>query len=118
MKEMKRKYIRILKIELADLKDDIGVIMEKSVTRKEQREISEYVFLENMALLKNEVLCIGCVEDMIEGIDLDQYADLDELVGWLNGWFNEMLAKHEMVEAVGRLIQRKLAKVARYVRDE
>ncbi len=48
-------YLRLLKAELEDLKDDLGLIDERCVARLQSDEITPYVFKENEALLKHEM---------------------------------------------------------------
>ncbi len=71
-----------------------------------------------MALLKNEILGIDCVERMLDRLDLERYADLAELIQDLEAIFRQRLEEHGIVEAVNRLIKKKLDKVARYLQEQ
>ena len=118
MKHTKRRYIQLLKIELDDLKEDIGLVMEDYEAQRKRNAISQYVFLENMAVLKNEVLCVECAEHMLDQLDLERYASIEELVRDLEERFRRKMEEHGILAEVNRLIKRKLNKVARYVLGE
>ena len=51
-----RKYLDILKIELEDLIVDLEFSEAILSKRLKEHEITEYVFLENISLLKKEIL--------------------------------------------------------------
>lgn len=118
MKEAKRKYIRILKIELDDLQNDLEAVMQHCIGRKQRHEISNYVCMENMALVKNDIEVIESVSEILDELDLDAYADLDELTDDVKKRFGEMLEQHGRFEPMFKLLDRKLTKVGRYVRAE
>jgi len=118
VRDLKRKYIQILKLELEDLEQDIEVLISDCLDRREKQGTSSYVFLENIALLKREVLGVERVSAMLDRFDLNQYATVAELVEALDRRFHELVSQHDLVEAVYHFLQRKLQKVARYVGEE
>ena len=63
---VKQKFLEILKVELNDLGSDLDVLVDEYKKRKSKNEITEYVFLENLAVLKREMYGI---DNLIEAID-------------------------------------------------
>jgi hypothetical protein len=48
-------FIAILEVELQDLEHDIQLLMADSEERHNHEEISNYVYMENLALLQKEL---------------------------------------------------------------
>jgi len=118
MSDARQKYIGLLTFELKDLRDDIEALIVDSQDRMEHSEISKYVCFENIAIFKNEVIGIEHVAALLGEIDPDNYAGLDEMIEDIKQRFWKKLQEYGFPEAPRKLIQRKLEKVARYVRDE
>ncbi len=115
MKGKKEKLIRILRIELEDLEDDIALLEETAEERREKHEITNYVLLENLALLKKESGCIQVLMDSIETLELDRYGSLEDAAAGLKEHFREMARENGFPGAVYRLVDRKIDKVVQYV---
>ena len=77
---LKRKYLDILRIEIEDLTEDIGLIVNEYKRRRDREEITNYVFLENLAVLHNELLGVDNMMEMLDSIDPDAYDRLDDMV--------------------------------------
>lgn len=116
--DARRKYLKMLRVELTDLQEDIEVIITASQKRMEHAEISRYVFFENMAVMKNEVLGIANVSGIIDSVNPADYEDLDAMVKVIDQRFADTLKEHGFPAGVYRLIKRKLFKLADYVRCE
>lgn len=117
MSEARRKYVRILRIELEDLQEDVQVLRQHCLDQKRHDGISNYVFRENMSLMRSEILAIESLTKVLDDLDPDAYADVDQLMGDLQRRFRESLEHHGMVKMLGSLLQRKFTKVARYVKE-
>ena len=113
----KQKLISILKIEIEDLRDDVDWLIGEANARAEHGEVSKYVSQENLAFLGHEILDIDGILRLLEGLELDRFGDMDELVQCFSSRLDESLAKHRIMESVHRLLSRKLQKAARYVRE-
>lgn len=116
MKNLCHKYLGILQVEIEDLKDDLNLFLGVLQDRHERRVITDYVFAENSAILRNEILgldeCIraiaGCVDFEDESIDNVREMLKQEIGGRLD--------QHGYVPAVKQLLIRKLDKIAAYLR--
>ena len=117
MRNIKKRYVRILKAEVEDFREDIDLLIRECTSRRGRSEISSYVFLENLALLRHEILDIDNIGKMLDDLDLEHYAGLDELIRGIREWINVRLTHHNLTEAVHGLVMRKLEKVAEYVRS-
>ena len=109
------KYLKVLKIELEDLEEDLEVMKELYDRREQRNEITDYVFLENVALLKTEIAGVESLVKSIDDIPVDQFSHLDEFVDYVDALFRERTEHSGYPEAVYALVKRKLSKVSRYI---
>jgi hypothetical protein len=118
MQRMMRKYLKILDIELDDLQSDIEILIGECNMRKERGEITDYVFLENLAVLKNGIHAIHAFHEMIEGLDPDQFPDLNMFIQSVKDLFKSRLHDCSMAEGINRNIEIKLDNVFAYVSQQ
>jgi hypothetical protein len=118
MKDIKKKYLQILCVELEDLQEDLRLLIDASVARREKNEISSYVCQENLALLRSEIVGINRLCGEIASASAQEYEDLNALIEAVRGKINAMISRHALAEAVRRLVDRRLDKVYRYVQDD
>ena len=115
MREKLNKYLKVLRIELEDMEEDLSIMRELYGQRERRDEITEYVFLENVSLLKSVISGIEVLNRSIDDIPRDEFADLDELVDYVDRLFRDRTAHAGYPEAVYSLVRRKLTKVSRYI---
>lgn len=115
MKEKVKKFLDILKVELVDLEDDISTIKEIYKKRQQNKEITNYVLLENTTVLQRELQGIQHVVETMEGISPETYSNLDELIADLRERFRAQLADCQVPDMIVDLLNRKLEKVKEYV---
>ena len=108
-------YLFILKLELKDLQDDISLLIDACQREKEECRITNYVFLENLALFKNEILGVNVFESIIDQINPHDYDNLDKLIDNLKKLFSEKMVEYGIERAIDLSILRKMDKVKRYV---
>ncbi len=109
------KYLKVLRIELEDLEADLEVMKDLYDRREAQEEITEYVFLENVSLLKSEIAGVESLIKSIDDIPIEQFSNLDEFVDYVDGLFRERTEHSGYPESVYALVKRKLSKVSRYI---
>ena len=109
-----RKFLEILKIEFEDLISDLEFSETVLAKRLAEHEITEYVFLENIGLLKREMLGIGGVKRLLNdsAADLHSVEDIREVV---ENYFHDEIKAAGLPNVVFLLVNRKLDKVARYM---
>ena len=116
MKENKQKFIRILSAELEDLIEDIERLMGAYQARSVKGDITNYVLLENNALLQNEIFCLKNFIKFINRIDLSQFETLEELYNFIEEKFKREMEEHCYAHAIADFVERKLKKVLNYIK--
>ena len=117
MKDLKRKYIKVLKIELEDLNEDINMYMEKIIQDKDCGEITNYVFMENLALLKNEIIGIEAVNNYLDSLDIDELETIDDIIEKIKTDLERKLREDGIAHALTVYLERKIDKVKTYVME-
>ncbi|HUX13009.1 MAG TPA: hypothetical protein VMW87_08255 [Spirochaetia bacterium] len=118
MTNLIKKFQKILLVEIEDLHDDLDLFIQVVVDRHQNRQITDYVYAENIAILRNEVLGL---EDCIRGCaDLDpgSIASADDLAEFLKVRFKKRLDAHGYVPALYTLLAKRIEKIATYLRLE
>jgi len=118
MRDLKQKYLRILGVELEDLKEDVAQLAEGLTHRWHCEEITDYVFMENLAFFKNEILGTDGLMRDISVVNPDSFASLEELIDHLSTRVTLHIRDHDLPQALCELVQRKLDKVRRYVIEQ
>ncbi|MGL1894130.1 MAG: hypothetical protein OCD02_21050 [Spirochaetaceae bacterium] len=79
MTQEKDKYLKIFKIELTNLIDDVSALINYEKELHESRAHSNFVYLENLVVLKDEIMGIngilGHIDDMANELDDTNYID-------------------------------------------
>ncbi len=117
MKEKKLKFIRILTTELDDLLEDIELLMGVDRKRSEKGEISQYVYLENNALLQKEISCLKSFAQFTQAVELDGFETLEELYAFVKAEFEKQLKEGCYTHAIENVVERRLQKVLAYVKS-
>ena len=118
MKAVIAKYLSIFKIELEDLETDIVSLIELTEERKLNKEITEYVGLENVSLLQAEFAGIKCIGNSIDEYDISKYAGLDDFVSDFKKELKKKIRNSGYPDAVYLFVERKADKVAKYVSEQ
>ena len=111
---IRERYIDILKVELADLGSDLDLLVEDYRRRKEKDEITNYVFLENLAVLKREMYGINNLVEVLDGLETEAFDDLDAMIAAIESGFQLAIREHDLADALFPLAQKKMKKVKAY----
>ena len=115
MKEKIGKFLSILKIELEDLEQDL-VSLEDSYRQKwEEDKISNYVFLENMAVLREELTGIHKILGDLTTVNSSSFSNIDEFIEHILTIIKENRKNIDLPEGVYRLLRRKIMKVRNFI---
>jgi hypothetical protein len=117
MKDKIKKYKRILQIELEDLQEDLLMMAEIYHQRELKREITDYVFLENLSLLQSEIAGIDNIINSLEDIDTEGFGSIEEFAEYISEQFRKKTEDAGFPDSVFALVNRKLVKVSRYILD-
>ncbi len=108
-------FLRILEAELKDLLVDIQVVERKHKESYDRLNITQYVFLENTALLEQERECFQALLKRIFALKVADYRDLDDLSAAVVKEAKSFVDCFEYPEAVVAFVERKTQKVRRYI---
>lgn len=112
-----KRFLRVLLLEVADLESDLEHMVRICESRYLKREISERVCRENQAVLRNEIRSLHAFRAMVDGLDAEQFREVDDLCDHLRERVSRWLNDHGMCRCVELQLERKLRKVAGYVRE-
>lgn len=110
-----RHFKRLLKAELEDLIEDVGLLEEHCRERFAGEEITPYVFQENEALLMREIDSINKFIQIVDGIDTRLYKDTSGFESDLTARAKDLVDHFDDPEAVYLFIKRKIDKVHVYL---
>jgi hypothetical protein len=117
MQRRLRKFLEVLRLELEDLEGDLNALVEIYRKRLENREITNYVYLENKSLLINELHCLANVVESLNEVDATQYSSTAAMIEDLKRMINERARSCEFPEVLTALVNRKIAKVRKFVTE-
>jgi hypothetical protein len=115
MSETKKMYLKILRIEIEDLKTDIEHLIEELKKEHENEHLTNYVFLENLTIFGRELLGVGYFFKVLDKINPDEFDTLDSMADYIKETFRNMVKEHGLDEAINIYVERKLDKVKKYV---
>ncbi len=110
-----RHFARLFRVELDDMIDDIRMRIDINEKRYRDDKITEYVHLENGAVLRQQIDALQKFAEIVDGIDLSNYKDTAGIEEDLLARSREFVSKFEDTEAVGQLLQRKLQKIRTFI---
>ena len=108
-------FIKILRAELEDLQAGLKYVEERFRERFATSEITNYVLLENEALLNREEESVRQLLACIDGMDVARYKNVHEIIEDLDAAARDFIKTKEYPAAVHQLLRRKLDKVLAYV---
>ncbi|MBN2104840.1 hypothetical protein JW835_12440 [bacterium] len=117
MRNVQRNFLRILAIEIDDFKEDLEVLIEECESARKCGRLSESVFWENITVFNNEILGVKSFHHILEKINPDDFKTLDDLMEEIKSLFRQLVKECGLVEAINIYVERKMDKVARYVRQ-
>ena len=115
MRALLNKFISIFRIELQDLEADVNDLLDILEKRKDSREITNYVYLENKGLLLNEISCLDELLDSMSGIDAYKYESVEAMIADVGKMLDDRIEDGAFPEVVHGLVKRKFEKVCTYV---
>lgn len=115
MRHKRENFKKILIIELEDLDEDIQMLIQEANDKAQKGEISNYVFSENIAVLKNELFGVeGYLED-IRKLDIEKYESLDIMIEGCKSILQKRVSERGLARSIIVLVDRKINKVKTYM---
>jgi len=118
MKATKKQFITLLSMTMEDMEADVEDLMKHCEAQKEQHEISEYVFRENMTVYENLRAGIRCMRKLLEEIDLDSHAEIEDLITALEANCRDHLAEGGYAPGLASTLKRKMERIVQYMREQ
>lgn len=118
MKDLCRKFLKLLLVELEDLGEDLAFFTEMMERRHRSGQITDYVYQENLAVLRNEVMgladCLrGCAD-----LELMGGKSVAEISAGVKARLHERLKERGYVPALFALLDRRIDRIAAYLSGE
>jgi len=110
-----RHFVRLFMVELDDLMDDIQLRIDLNEKRFRDDKITEYVHLENEAVLKHQIGILKKFAEIVDVIDPSNYKDTAGIEADLLARSSDFVSKFEDTEAVSLLLRRKIEKVRVFI---
>ena len=119
MSRTSRHFVSLLKVEFEDIKSDLRAMEELLVSRIGLRQITDYVYNENTALLEREIAGVDRLRALLDALTCEELDyPMEELATRLETRFAEEIRRRQIPEAVHPLVTRRLHKVAGFIGAE
>jgi hypothetical protein len=118
MHEIKKNYLKILRIEINDLHADIEQFIDATKKEKEKGILTNYVFLENLTVFKNELFGIDYFFKVLDETNPVEFKTLDEMIEHIRKNFAKIISRSCISKEITCYIERKLVKVKKYVTQQ
>ena len=118
MQTRMRKFLKILKIELEELEDELKLVGELNREREKCGEITPYVFIENINLIQREISGLDTVIASVDNLVSTKYENFEEMLTDLDTKIKQKIKESDYADAVYVLVKRKFDKVHTYLTDE
>lgn len=115
MSGQRKKFLRILRLEMEDLEDHILEMVSDYRRREERHEITEHVCFGNVAVLSNEDCAVRHFRRILDAIRPEDYASLDMMIEDIRGQFEREVGVAGLSRAACLFAQRKIQRVRAYV---
>lgn len=118
MLKERQAFLTILLIELDDLEQDIQLLKKHYKEKHDEHKLTDYVFLQNAALMHEELFGIESFREEISHIDVSEYISLEDLINDLNSRIKQRVEKQGIPNSFLVAMNRKIEKVRRYIKEE
>jgi hypothetical protein len=105
----------------AEVEDSIEGLERLSQTLRERlnkEEITNYVYNENEALVYQEIFGLKTLLPVFDGIDKDEYPDVQALAGAVGELLKKKAEELEDGRGVLEIVTRKIRKVLKYIQEK
>lgn len=120
MDRLCKKFVKLVSLELESMRDELEMLITQLDERLARHEITDYVRNENLAVLRNETLgleeCLRGCADLSFDTQAEVAQSIDVLAERTKEQMRERLSSKGYVPALYPLLERRLAKVAAYLK--
>ena len=107
--------LKILKVELEEVENDVAALEQFYEQRFRKDEITNYVWQENKALLAEEICCVKHLVKDLEAWKPPEAVGADDLLSLIRDFLYSLIDARRYPGLVRAVVDRKIEKVARYV---
>ncbi|MBN1759619.1 MAG: hypothetical protein JW863_14930 [Chitinispirillaceae bacterium] len=118
MHEKSRVFLRMFEMELEDLHKDIEMLIDRYTDEHDHEAISNYVFLENIALMNNELFGIDSFIEEVRGTDPSRFSGVAELIDFLTAQLYRRCREKGYATSACVLAERKMRKINSYLESD
>ncbi|OQY33089.1 MAG: hypothetical protein B6241_09085 [Spirochaetaceae bacterium 4572_59] len=115
MSDNRKLFIKILRVELEEIENDINLLIELYQSRYEKHEITHYVQQENGALLEREISCLKKLLPVLSTFPTEEYQDNESFIAGLKVFLDNFVKENQFPHAVFLLAEHKIQKVVKYI---
>ena len=106
------KFFKLLYLEFSDLEDEFNTLIDSITKRHENREITNYVMIENSSLLKRELTDMILIHQKITELKPEDYSTLEDAT---KAVIDEIYGLEGIPEAVHLFMEKRVRKVLKYL---
>ena len=107
--------VKILQLELKEVEHDLNGLKDLYSNRHNSSEITNYVFLENTALLQLELDSIHSIGTLLEEIVVDETLPPHDLLNSIDDFIKKEIKEKQFSDAIYNFVKSKLTKVSKYL---
>jgi hypothetical protein len=107
--------VKILQLELKEVEHDLNGLKDLYANRHDSSEITNYVFLENTALLQSELDSIHQIGIVLDNLKIDEEHSPQELLSSIDDFVKQQIHERQYSEAVYNFVKLKITKVSKYM---
>jgi len=111
-----KHFYNLLKVELEDLKDDIEILEQRAAKDLENRDLSNYVYQENLVVLENEKEAVTQALKDLSSFNPVGYENISVFEDALCAHFQCQFKEKEIFPAGYELIKRKMDKLKKLLK--
>jgi ATP-dependent protease Clp ATPase subunit len=107
--------VKILQLELKEVENDLNGLKDLYSSRHNNSDITNYVFLENTALLQSELQSIHRIGTQLKMMEIDPKLSPKEILDSIDQFIKKEVEKKHYSVAIYNYIKLKLEKVSKYL---
>lgn len=113
-----RKFIGILTVELADMQEDLAVLIAEAERKRNEERYTEYVLKENCALYKSEIDALKDISGEIASRGLECSDSVETAIESILSRIPTLIREKDYPAYTFDLVARKIEKIRRFVEME
>ena len=114
----RKLFITLFRAELEDAIEGLEQLSVRMEKRLRAGEITNYVFNENEALLKNEISSLKKLLPVMYMFEIEKYPDVDTLAEAVGSMLQRKVEEMGDPQAILEIIRRKQKKVLKYLMEQ